>query len=348
MSTENHGITIKTAIEKATLAETMSRMEQTCKDCKPLSMITCVSNCNIWKLKNEFRKLHKKMQNPTFITQLLNTIKNKRRLEILDIITKGQYSTTRLQQELKKLGYNSSQTTITEEYITPLTDVELVTETQNKYYTTLFGCKLNELIKNFRDIGEILPPHSECYEEKILPTLLHGPKTYEELGNTIPAKSIARVLNRLQTAGLVETNKEKDYVFFFKTQRNPNKERFSPTEKKVYENISEQGDPARKLAEKNRISLRRIYKYLRRLKGKKMVFAREKPRTYALTPKGLQMAMILQKMHDLVAETMATATQIVQDEQTVITLAPDAHQVKSEKKRKTTIPLTTVQYIKSD
>jgi hypothetical protein len=57
---------------------------------------------------------------------------------------------------------------------------------------------------------------------------------------------------------------------------------------------------------------------------------------------------MLQKIHDWVAETMATATQIAQDEQTVITLAPDAHQARSEKKRKTTIPLTTVQYIKSN
>jgi hypothetical protein len=41
---------------------------------------------------------------------------------------------------------------------------------------------------------------------------------------------------------------------------------FSPTEKRVYENILPYGISARQLAEKTEISLRRTCKYLRRLK----------------------------------------------------------------------------------
>jgi predicted transcriptional regulator/DNA-binding HxlR family transcriptional regulator len=292
MNTENTTVTI---IEQTSLVDTLKKMEETCSACKPLSMTFCVTDCKIWKTKNESRELHKRMQDPNFVTDLLNTIKNRRRLQILQIISRGQSSTDRLQQELKKLGHNHSQQTIIEEYIDPLVEVELAHEAEGKYYATAFGSKLNEITKSAQDIEDLLPPHSECYEEKILAGLINQPKTYEQFNGSISTRSIARVLSRLQTVGLVETNKEKDHVFFFKTQRNPNKEKLSPTEKKVHESISEDGISARKLAQRAQISLRRTYKYLRRLKGKKLVFTREKPRTYALTIKGLQLAMTLQK-----------------------------------------------------
>jgi predicted transcriptional regulator len=336
------------ATETASLAETMSRIEEKCRNCKPLSMLECVTNCNAWKLKNEFRKLDKKMQDPNFMTQLFNVLKNKRRLQILEIIAKGQYSIQRLQQELGKLGYHHSQRTIAEEYIAPLTEVGLAHETQDKYYATLLGCKLSEISKGSLETVDLLPPHSECYEELALTTLREEPKTYEDLKEVIPLGNIARVLNRLQMGGLIETNKEKDYVFFFKTQRNPNKEVFSPTEKKVYENISEDGISARKLAEKSKISLRRTYKYLRRLKGKKLVFAREKPRFYALTAKSLQMATMLQQIRNLVGEARKTAECLVREEEGDKSLTPNIAQAKLEKKRKSVIPLTTVQYVRSN
>jgi hypothetical protein len=54
----------------------------------------------------------------------------------------------RLQQELKKRGYYHSQQTIAEEYLNPLLEVGLAREDQNRYYATVFGCRLNELIKD--------------------------------------------------------------------------------------------------------------------------------------------------------------------------------------------------------
>jgi len=334
MNNEN---TTATTIQQTSLPETMKKMEETCNNCKPLSMLTCVTDCRIWKLKNEARELHKGIQNPDFTTDLLNTVKNTRRLQILQIISKGQHSLDKLQQELKKLGHTHSQKTITEEYVTPLIETKLAHEAQGKYYATAFGSKLNEITKNAQDIGELLPPHSECYEEKTLITLLSQPRTYEQFNGSISTRSMARVLNRLQTAGLVETNKEKDHIFFFKTQRNPNKEKLSPTEKKVHESISEDGISARKLAQRAQISLRRTYKYLRRLKGKKLVFTREKPRTYALTIKGLQMAMTLQKIHDLITEAQLAAAQLIKHEETT-------QQQRAEDGKKTVVQLPTIQY----
>jgi predicted transcriptional regulator len=275
-----------------------------------------------------------KMKNPSFMIKLLNTLKNDRRLQILEIISEGYYYIARLQQELKKRGYYHSQQTIAEEYLTPLIEVGLAEEDQNRYYATVFGCRITELIKGFSDAENVLPPHSECYEETALDMLLDKPKTYEDLESMIPPKSVARVLNRLQNVKLIETTKENDYIFYFQTKRNSNNTKFSPTEKRVYENIPTEGFPARKLAEKTSISLRRTYKYLRRLKGKKLVFARKRPKSWALTAKGLEIAKMLKEIRNLTLEISATASHIVNNNEPheVLMVATSQTKVKSNKK----------------
>ena len=105
----------------------------------------------------------------------------------------------------------------------------------------------------------------------------------------------------------METSKEKEYVFFFTTKRNPAKEQLSQTEKKIYYNIPETGISAKKIAERAKISVRRTYKYLRRLKGKKMVFSRKKPKLYTVTVRGLQTATMLKEICGL-ADQMSTIT----------------------------------------
>ena len=244
------------------------------------------------------------------MTNLLNTLKNKRRLQILEIISKGQHPLWRLQQKLKKLGHYHSQRTIAKEYLTPLIEVGLAEENQNQYHATVFGCQLCKSMKNFNDVEDVLPPHSECYEETALSMLLDKPRTYNDFESIIPVKSVARVLTRLQKAKLIETAKENDYIFYFRTKRDSNSVNFSPTEKVVYYNVPMDGISARKLAEKTSISLRRTYKYLRRLKGKKMIFSKKKPKSYALTVKGLQVAEVLKGIRNLTLETLATASHI--------------------------------------
>jgi predicted transcriptional regulator len=304
MKTEDYQVQLQETEEKTSLEDIVKGWEETCKNCNPLTPTTCMSGCKIWKQKSEFRELYKKMENPNFMIKLLNTLKNIRRLQTLETISEGYYSIARLQQKLKKRGYYHSQQTIAEEYLTPLIEVGLSEEDQNRYYATAFGRRLNELMKDFSDVENVLPPHSECYEETALGMLLDKPKTYEDLRSVISAKSVARVLNRLQKAKLVETAKENDYVFFFRTKRDSSIAKVSPTERKVYENIPTDGISARKLVEKTRISLRRTYKYLRRLKGKKLVFTRKRQKSYALTAKGLQIALMLKGIHDLALEAV--------------------------------------------
>ncbi len=103
-------------------------------------------------------------------------------------------------------------------------------------------------------------------------------------------------------------------MFFFKSKRDPNKETFSETERKVYDSIPEKGIPAKKLADKAVLSIRRIYKYLRGLKGKKLVFTRKTPKAYGLTSKGEKLASLLQELENLVEEVWNSSEQVVSSE----------------------------------
>lgn len=313
IETPNYREASVTAENLATIDQILGNLEEKCKKCKPLTALTCVSECKTWKLKNEIRKMHEKISRPNYIEFLLNTLKNRRRLELLGMISKEHCSMLKLQQKMSSLGYRHSQQTISEEYIQPLVDVGLVHDAHNPFHLTLLGCKVNELLKDFRDLEDTLPPHSDCYEEKALDSMLRGPKTYEELREIIPRKTAARVLSRLQRAGLVETRKDKNYVFFFKTKRCSSLEDLSSTENRVYQNIPEEGICAKRLANLSGISLRRSYKYVRKLKGKKLVFKRKKPLAYSLTDRGRKLALMLKTLRDLTVVAKATSDRFLKE-----------------------------------
>lgn len=342
MEAQNHSSSALDAEKHASLVDILKSLEEKCKSCNPLSPITCITDCKTWRLKNQLRKINEKMQRPNFVEKLLNTLKNGRRLQILDLISRQGYSLSQLQQKLTSFGYHHSQQTIVEEYLNPLVEVGLVQEAQNPFHATVLGCKVNEFVKNFQDLENVLPPHSECYEETILDALLERPRTYQDARMMIPAKSVARVLSRLRRTGLIETSKEKNYIFIFKTRRDSNLETFSPTERRVYQNIPADGVSARKLSEKTGISLRRTYKYLRKLKGKKLVFTRKEPLAYSLTGKGAEVATMLRAIRNLANETQAITAQLLRNEETTEPLAQKT--VAARKKDEEIITLTGAPY----
>jgi predicted transcriptional regulator len=348
METKNNGSQLQKAESQTSLADLLVKLQNTCRDCNPLSPTTCVTRCSTWRLKNQLRRLHEKTKSPDFMTKLLNAIKNERRMQLLETIGNERSTVMQLQRKLKQQGFNHSQQTMIEQYINPLMDVGLADQTQNLYCATLFGSKVSELTKDFHDLGRMLPPHSECYEEVTLGLLLRGPRIHEDLRTIIPAKSLSRVLSRLQKATLAETSKERDYIFFFATKRDACMERLSATEKRVHSNIPPEGIPARRLAQKTRISLRRTYKYLRKLKGKKLVFARKKPASYALTAKGTQMALMLEALHNLVIQALTATAQLINDEQNTTPQVPTILLAKKKKKDEQIIPLTTIQPFKNN
>lgn len=287
------------------MADIFYSIDRECKDCSPVSPLECMSNCNIWKLRNELRLLCEAMENPYFVKDLFNVLKNGTRLAILKTIARNRYSITRLQQELKKSGFLHSQETLLEEYLHPLLVVGLAVEAHDQFHATTFGSRLAELVGNIPEFTEILPPHSECYEEIILKSLLDGPKTFEEIKNLVPSKIVSRILKRLKTVGLINTPEERDYVFFFRSRRDPVKETLTATEKSVYTCIPDEGISAKKLAQRAQLSVRRTYKYVRGLKGKKLVFARKSPKTYSLTEKGERLAWLVSELQRIVEDTLS-------------------------------------------
>jgi predicted transcriptional regulator len=342
MKTENYVTAPSCEEESESITERMKKLQDTCRNCHPLTPLECTTECSVWKIRNENRRLLLKMQNPGFTKELLNTLKNKRRLQVLEMISKRQYSTDELQQQLKRLGYCHSKQTIAQEYVEPLVQSGLAGEDQHLYRATLFGCKLNELVKELHGIEEALPPHSECHEETILSMLLSEPRTHQGLKDKVPGRSVPRVLKRLQKAGLAKTTGENGYVYFFKTRRDSTREEVSTTERRVYENILMEGISASSLAEKTKISLRRTYKYLRRLKGKKLVFSRRRPKSYSLTAEGVQFAMRLEGVHKLLEEALATALLIVKDQETDRLMGSSVLKIDLKEKKKRTAPLTTM------
>jgi len=291
----------------------LKTLNSECRNCAPITPLQCINRCQVYKLKNELRKLRETMDNPNYIKELFNVLKNETRLHILQAIANGRYSVSQLQQELKKTGHVHSQDTINEEYLGPLMSVGLATEARDEYYATTFGGRLTELLGVFPEFVEMLPAHSECYEETLLQCLLSGPKTFEEIEVLVPPKIASRILKRLRASGLIETPTERDYIFFFKSKRDPAKETLTSTEKKIYETIIDEGISAGKLAKETGISMRRTYKYLRGLKGKKLVFIRRTPKAYGLTCKGEMLASVLKGLQQIVEETWNSSEHVMND-----------------------------------
>ena len=105
---ENSFHTSKNGQKTSDLVETLKILGAECRTCAPLSPLECVTRCNLWKLKNELRQLRETMDDPKFIKQLINVLKNNTRLHILKTIVQGRYSVTKLQEQLRREGYLDS------------------------------------------------------------------------------------------------------------------------------------------------------------------------------------------------------------------------------------------------
>jgi predicted transcriptional regulator len=172
----------------------------------------------------------------------------------------------------------------------------IVSENSGHFKATTFGFEINQLFAGLNGIESVLPPHSECYEERVIEALLEAPKAYEELKLLVPSESLKRVIARLLETNLVTTNGDNNYVYYFRTKRPMEMEKLSSTEKRVYEGIPDDGATGEQLAKKTGITLRRTYKYIRKLKGKKLVFKRKRPKTFSLTEEGVKIAVFLGKL----------------------------------------------------
>ncbi len=278
----------------ATLSEFLEQAQNVCQRCGAISPLVCVERCELWKAKNELLDMNGLLTRKNHVPNLFNAVKNKRRLKIMDALSERPRDVKDLQEYLKNSGYYHSCRTINE-YLKPLVQTGLIKEDgDGRYRSTLYGRKFHDMLGKF-DSEDLLPTRSHGHEESLLRQLLSGPKSYEELAESIAHKSLSRALKRLLEKRLINKSQASDYVFYFKTKKGPNV-KFSPTEKKVFEAIPEAGMSARNLSREVNINVRRTYKYLRRLREKKLVFAQAKPKIYELTPSGREIANLLEEI----------------------------------------------------
>jgi predicted transcriptional regulator len=293
------------------LSVTLKSLDAKCNQCSPITPLECITRCQVYKLRNELRTLRQIMDNQCYMTDLFNVLKNETRFQILQTLGNRRYSLNNLQQELKKTGHRHSQDNINKEYLRPLIDVGLTIQVGEEYYGTTFGDRLAEQLRCYPDFAKKLPSQSECHEEALLEFLLLGPKTSEEIELVISTKIASRILKRLRLAHLIETPRARDYVFFFRSKRDLNKETLTATERKIYDSVAYEGISAGKIARETGISLRRTYKYLKSLRGRKLVFTRRTPKTYTLTSKGKKLATVLMEIQQIVEDTSNSSKHVV-------------------------------------
>lgn len=285
------------------LLEILEHAENYCKDCETVSPMICVERCDVWKVKNEILEIRRIVNQKDHAIELLNVLKNGRRLKILDALMERPRSLKELQEYLKKMGYQHSRSTIIHAYVKPLLDTGLVKRERTRYRLTFYGKSFHGILKGFF-LRDLLPIHSCCYEEVVLRELKTKPKTFNELAVLVPPKSLSRVLTRLRKRRLITKNPRSDYVFYHKIKGRP-EVRLSPTEKRIFKAIPKTGISARSLSKEVGINLRRTYKYLRRLRNKKLVFALKMPRTYELTQSGTEIAQLLEEVARLTMTSLS-------------------------------------------
>jgi DNA-binding HxlR family transcriptional regulator/predicted transcriptional regulator len=305
-------------IDNCDLSGKLKSLNAECRNCAPITPFECLSGCRVYLLKSELRHLWETMANPDYKKELFNVLKNKPRLHVMQAIVKGTYSSSQLQQEIERAGHDYRQDLLSEECLPFLLEVGLAARVRDNYHATTLGIRLTKLFDDFLEFADKLPTHSACYEEALLQALLSGPKTFEDIEALVAPKNVSRTLKRLSSAGLVETPKARAYIFFFRTIRDPNKETLTKAERKVCDTVGYEGISAGELAKETGLSLRRTYKYIRTLKGKKLVFMRKSPKAYDLTCSGKKLALVLKQLQQTVEETWSSSQPVMRDNQIIL------------------------------
>jgi DNA-binding HxlR family transcriptional regulator len=293
--------------------ETLKSLDLQCSRCSPITPLECLTRCRVYKLKNELRVLRKSLDKPDAIKELFNVLKNKTSFHLLKVLVNYRYPLSQLQFELNKTGIRHSQSAISQEFLQPLISLGIVGESQGEYQLTLFGKRLTNVLGCFHDFASMLPASSKCYEEIVLQHLLSGPKTFESIESVILLRNVSRTIKRLRSGKLIKMSANREYVFFFKTKRDPNKDTLTTTERKIYDAVIYQGISVGKLSLQTRSSKRVIYRCIKHLKGKKLLFQRRTRKSYALTGKGRELAMALFDLQQIVEDVWVSFQQISQN-----------------------------------
>lgn len=100
----------------SSLSEAIKQAENRCKDCTTSSPMVCVERCDVWQVKNEIFSVRNIAGEKGHGRRLLNTLKNPRRIKILDALCEQPCALKGLQNYLRQEGFVHSQSTIAVAY----------------------------------------------------------------------------------------------------------------------------------------------------------------------------------------------------------------------------------------
>lgn len=248
------------------------------------------------------------LQDRQTIAGVLNAVKNRRRVALLQLLQQESCTERDLQERLRAMGYGHSLTTV-QQYLKPLIEAELVKCKDAKYSTTIKGNQILELVSK-ADFLLRFPAGSSCFEELSLLAIKNGYRTFEDLAKLIDRPLLPRALKRLQREGLARSNHPKDRVQFYRV-RVRLMGGGTPTERRVFQAVTPDNISVRDLSNAVGINIRRTYKYLARLKKRGLVLQRKLPVTYELTPTGKIVAdfveQILTRILDMPVKAILTS-----------------------------------------
>ncbi|MEM3045767.1 MAG: hypothetical protein QW057_01635 [Candidatus Bathyarchaeia archaeon] len=223
--------------------------------------------------------------------RLFNIIKNRRRIALLEILAQCSRSLTELRREMRRLGFDHSQTTIFG-YLVPLLETGLVQPAAGRYVVTTRGLTVMEVLAG-GESGFALPENSNCDEELLLVALKASEAGCEKLLGPKPAGDFGRTVRRLENIGFLHREKSASRALYRRRPTAEPSDELSATEKRLYDLIPEEGATVHDLSQRGSISVRRTFKYLRTLREKGLIQAEKPSAKLALTPKGKEYADLL-------------------------------------------------------
>ena len=256
-------------------------LRELCENCRSSSPIVCMDLCQIWKLKTEFREVHKNFVKPT-LKELIDITKSDCNIKILEVLIGKPVLLKDLIDVLKIAGFSYDLNTLCNQNIDLLIKLGLVEEENRFCSITPEGRELFSLLK-----GELarVAVNIKGVDEDVLLALASSPKSYGKLTKIVPKGSLYRSLKRLQRGGLISRSKQSGRMFYFKAKRRPTR-KLSPIEMKIFKALPKDGVGVKDLSAKVGISISTIYKYLRRLRYKRHVKKEVKAILYNITETG--------------------------------------------------------------
>jgi len=266
-----------------------------------------MERCDVWQVKHEIRETKTLVDESNHRRRLLNALKNQRRLAILGKLCETPLNLKELQRALRKMGFSHSLRTINEAYVKPMVRVGLIKE-NGGLRATFYGRKIHDALHSLGSF-EQLHKHSCCYEETVIKEL-SKPRTFNELAECVPRRSLSRILMRLRIRGLLKKSQDRNFVYYHRA-KNKTRRKLSPTEKRMFESIPSEGIAGRQLSKIVGINQRRTFKYLRRLREKGLVVALRANRTYELTDDGHRVLNALVEIENLASSDLNLPAPVV-------------------------------------